>query len=126
MTVRWRCRCSSTGCRAARTDLHHLPQAGEETSRRLQIEVRPYRHVIRRLFPGAHIAVDTDIDQAVAGLRRQQQMIDPQTVVLLPGAGLIIPECVLAWRVGDGAQRIRQPEAEQELKALAGSGAEER
>ena len=40
-------------------------------------------------------------------------MVDAQAVVLLPGAGLIIPERVLAGRVGDGAQRVRQPEAEQ-------------
>ncbi len=73
----------------------------------------------------AHIAVDADIDQPVAGLRRQQQMIDAQAVVFLPGAGLIIPEGVLAGRVGDGAQRVRQPEAEQRLEAFAGRGAEQ-
>jgi hypothetical protein len=52
--------------------------------------------VVRRFLPGAHIAVDADIDQAVAGLRRQQQMIDAKSMVLLPGTGLIIPEGVLA------------------------------
>ena len=78
--------------------------------------------MVRRFFPGAHIAVDADIDQAVAGLRRQQQMVDPQSLVFLPGAGLIIPECVLAGRVGDGAQRVGQAEAEQRLEAFAGGG----
>ena len=88
---------------------------------RLQIEIDPDRHVVRRLLPGPHIAVDPDIDQPVAGLRRQQQVVDADAVVLLPGAGLIVPEGVLAGRIGDRAQRVGQPEAEQRLKALRGS-----
>src|SRR6266478_5436484 len=63
---------------------------GPRISRRLEVEVSPYRHVVRWLFPAAHIAIDPDIDQAIAGLRRQQQMIDPQTLVFLPGTGLVI------------------------------------
>src|SRR6266478_5436483 len=63
---------------------------GPRISRRLEVEVSPYRHVVRRLFPAAHIAIDPDIDQVIAGLRRQQQMIDPQTLVFLPGTGLVI------------------------------------
>src|SRR5258708_4107649 len=81
--------------------------------RRLTIEIRPHRDMARGLFPAAHITVDPDIDQPVAGLRRHQQMIDAQAVVFLPGAGLIIPKCILAGCVGDGAQRVREPEAEQ-------------
>src|SRR5882762_5805643 len=50
-------------------------------------------------------------------------MIDAQSLVFLPGARLIIPECVLAGGIGDGAQRVREPEAEQGLKAFAGRGA---
>jgi len=46
--------------------------------------------VVRRFFPGAHIAVYPDADQPVAGLRRQQEMIDAQAMVFLPGARLII------------------------------------
>ena len=91
-TARWRCRCSSTGCRAAGTDAEDGEQAKPKgwmrrgfaaptilrAPRRLQIEIGPDRHVVGRLFPGAHIAVDPDIDQPVAGLRRQQQMVDAQ------------------------------------------------
>ena len=77
--------------------IRQLPPAWRRgRSRRLEIEIGPNRHVIGRLLPGAHIAVDADIDQPVAGLRRHQQMIDAQAPVLLPGAGLIIPEGVLA------------------------------
>jgi hypothetical protein len=76
--------------------------------------------MIRRLLPGPHIAVDADIGQPVAGLRRQQQMVDPDAPVLLPGPGLVIPERVLARRVGHGAQRIGQSQAEQRLERLAG------
>ena len=52
-------------------------------------------------------------------------MVDAQAMVLLPGAGLIVPERVLAGRVGDRAQCVRQPEAEQRLEAFAGSGAKQ-
>src|SRR2546425_12770909 len=68
--------------------------------RPLEIEVRPDRDVVRRLLPGAHVTVHADIGQAVAGLRRQQEVVDPDTPVLLPGAGLVVPERVLAGRVG--------------------------
>src|SRR5258706_6801084 len=63
--------------------------------RGFEVEIGPYRHMVRRLFPAAHIAIDPDIDQPIAGLRRQQQMIDAQTLVFLPGASLVIPERVL-------------------------------
>src|SRR5688572_4331720 len=108
-TAPWRCRCSSTGCRARRTDGTHRSVgwwarcafAHLQTSRLLEIEIRPDRHVVRRLLPGAHVAVHADMGQAVAGLRRQQQVVDPDTPVLLPGAGLVVPERVLARRVRD-------------------------
>ena len=59
-----------------------------------QIEVDPDRNVVGRLFPGADVAVDADIGELIAGLGRQQQMVDAQAVVLLPGPGLIVPEGV--------------------------------
>ena len=52
------------------------------------------RHVVGRLVPAAHMLVDAGIDEAVGRLRRQQQVVDADAVVLLPGAGLIIPERV--------------------------------
>ena len=78
--------------------------------------------MIGRLLPGPHIAVDPDLEEAVAGLWRQQQMIDPQALVLLPGAGLIIPEGVLARGVGDRAQRVGQarPSSAWKLSRVAG------
>src|SRR6266446_1358360 len=137
-TVRWRCRCSSTGCRAARIDPRpykgwarrkraHPPRAHppNDLLRRLKVEVDPHRDVVRRFFPGAHITIDSHIDQPVAGLRRQQEMIDAQAMVFLPGARLIIPECVLPGGVGDGTQRVREPKAKQRLKAFTGGGAEQ-
>ncbi len=62
--------------------------------------------------------VDPDATQPVAGLRRQQQMVDPDAVVLLPGAGLVIPERVLAGLVGDRAQGVGQAEVQQRLEAF--------
>ncbi len=81
--------------------------------------------MIGRLLPGAHVGIDADIDQSVAGLRRHQQVIGAQAPILLPGAGLIVPEGVLARRVGDGAERSGEAEAEQRLKAFARRRAEE-
>ena len=52
-------------------------------------------------------------------------MIDAQAMVFLPGARLIIPECVLPGGVGDGTQRVREPKAEQRLKAFTGGGAKQ-
>jgi hypothetical protein len=33
--------------------------------------------MVRRLLPAADVAVDPDIDEPVAGLRGEQQVIDP-------------------------------------------------
>ena len=38
-------------------------------------------------------SIDAD-EKPVGGFRRQQQMVDADAVVLLPGAGLIVPEGV--------------------------------
>ena len=92
---------------------------------RLQIQVDPDRNMVGRLFPGPDIAVDPDPEEAVAGLRRQQQVIDANPVVFLPRAGLIVPERVLPGGVGDRPQRVGQPEAEQGLKAFLVAGKEQ-
>jgi hypothetical protein len=52
--------------------------------------------------------VDADLDQSVGRLWRQQEMIDPDPIVLLPGAGLLVPERVEPRRIGRGPHRIRQ------------------
>ena len=46
--------------------------------------------------------VDSHRLQPVGSLRRQQQVVDADAVVLLPGAGLIVPEGVDLFRVGGG------------------------
>src|SRR5216684_9382784 len=53
-------------------------------------------------------------------------MIDPQSPVLLPGAGLVIPERVLAGRIVDRAQRVGEAKAQQRLKTFAGGWAKQR
>ena len=76
------------------------------SSCRLNVELDPCRHVIRRLLPGAGETVDAGGDEPVGRLRRQQQMIDADAVVLLEGAGLIVPERVDAGaRDGTAAPR---------------------
>src|ERR1700712_3743290 len=81
--------------------------------------------MIRGLLPSAHIAVDADAGQPVACLRRQQKVVDAQSLVLLPGTGLVIPESVLAGGVVDGAQRVDQAKPEQRLKTFPGFGAKQ-
>ena len=66
---------------------------------RLQIELDPDRNMVGWLFPGAHMLVDAGGGQAVGGLRREQQMIDADAVVLLPGAGLVVPERIEPARI---------------------------
>ena len=66
------------------------------------------------------MAVDAGIDQPVGGLRRQQQMIDADAVVLLPGAGLVIPERVEVGCVADGADGVGEAEIGQRAELLAG------
>ena len=47
--------------------------------------------------------VDAGRGQAVGGLRRQQQMVDADAVVLLERAGLVVPEREQVGGVADGA-----------------------
>ena len=54
--------------------------------------------------------VDAGGGEPVGGLRREQHVVDADAPVLLPGAGLIIPERVEAGVVADGADRVGQPE----------------
>src|ERR1700722_2927099 len=60
----------------------------------------PHRRMVGSLVAPSHLRVDRDRLQLVGGLRRQQQMVDADAVVLLPSACLIIPECVKARSVG--------------------------
>src|ERR1043166_3837167 len=64
------------------------------TYSRLDIQVDPDRHVIGGALPGAHVLVDAGGEEPVGRLRRHQHVVDADAVVLLPGAGLIIPERV--------------------------------
>ena len=83
------------------------------------IQIDPHRHVVGRLFPGPHVAIDADAGEPVGGGRRQQHVIDADAVVLLPGAGLIIPERIEAGIVAGGAQRIGQAEIDQRAEFVA-------
>src|ERR1700684_3023920 len=60
----------------------------------LDRQIEPYRHVVGRLLPGAHVTIDADIRKPVGGRRREQHVVDADAVVLLPGASLVIPKRV--------------------------------
>src|SRR5690606_1984646 len=83
------------------------------------VEVDADGDVVGRLFAGAHFLVDRDAAQAVGGLRREEQVVDADAVVALPGAGLVVPERIEAVLVGDGAQGVCEAEVEKgaELRA---------
>ena len=81
--------------------------------------------MVRGLFQRAHMFVDGEAGQSIRCLWRQQQMVDAQAVVPLPGAARVVPERVNLWRVGRGAQRIRQAEVLQRAEFLTRFRAEE-
>ena len=64
--------------------------------------------------------------EPVGRLRRQQQMIDAEALVLLPGARLIVPERVAMRLVVAGAEGVGQAEIDERLECRAGLGAEQR
>ena len=72
----------------------NMPKMAASALRRGQIEVDGHRNVVRRLFPGTHVLFDRRRGKTIRGLGRQQQVVDADAVVLLPGAGLIVPERV--------------------------------
>ena len=57
-------------------------------------QFNPDRRVVRRLFETAGTSVYAGAGKPVRRFRRQQQMIDPHAIVLLPGTGLVIPVAV--------------------------------
>ena len=65
------------------------------------------------------MAVDAGIDEPVGRLRRQQQVIDADAVVLGEGAGLVIPECVEVAGVADRADGVGEAEIGQRTELLA-------
>ena len=62
----------------------------------LEVVFDHHRHVVRGPFGIAHVAMDGDAAQQVGRLRRQQSMIDANSVVPLPGPGGVVPEGVAA------------------------------
>ena len=64
--------------------------------------------------------------EAVGGLRRKHQVVDTYAVVLGPGAGLVIPECVLPGQRVAGADGVSEAEIGEAAPGGAGGGEEER
>ncbi len=77
------------------------------------------RHVVRGLLPAPRRGIDLAGLKPVGRLRRQQQMVDAQALVLLEGAGLIVPERVAVRLVVAGAERVGQAEIDQRLEMRA-------
>src|ERR1700730_1704129 len=85
-----------------------------------------YRYVIRGSFVAARFLVDGNLDQPIRRSRRKQLMIDPNAVVALPSARLVIPECIKSGVVAGSAEGIDQAEVEKGSKARPGRGQKKR
>src|SRR5215831_12459368 len=82
----------------------------------LDVQLDKDRHVIRGLLPAARRGIDLARLQPICRLRREQQVVDAQALVLLPGAGLIVPEGVAVRLVVTGAERVGQAEIDERLE----------
>src|ERR1700722_15856857 len=76
-------------------------------------QIDPHGRMIGGLVASAHLLIDRNRLQLVRGLRRQEQMVDADTVVLLPGARLIVPEGIEACGVRRRAQGVEQAERDE-------------
>src|SRR5262249_60833623 len=72
------------------------------------------------------VLVDSGGDEPIGGLRRQQQMIDADAVVLLPSAGLVVPERVRPRPLASGPDRVRQSEMRKGAEFLPRARQEQR
>src|SRR5215475_9674135 len=96
-SARWPQSICATGwrCGASRAALPRVLAASScRLSAAFYIQIDIDRNVVGGLVPSAHMAVDAGIDQPVRRLRRQQQMVNADTVVLDPCAGLIVPKSI--------------------------------
>src|SRR3984957_15586280 len=86
------------------------PCKGFSSRERSRRQLDPDRCMVGSLVAPAHLLVDRHRLELVSSLRRQEQMVDADAVVLLPGSSLIIPKAVEARSVGGGAQGVDQAE----------------
>ena len=63
--------------------------------------------------------------QPVGGFRRQQEMVDADAVVLLPGAGLVIPERIEFCGIRRCPDGLDQPDVLEAAERFAGARKEE-
>src|SRR5438105_699794 len=81
--------------------------------------------MVGRLFPGAHVFVDGRAGELIGGWRREQDVVDADAVVLLPGAGLVVPERVEALAIITRAYRVRKTHVAEHTKSFAGARQEQ-
>src|SRR5262249_5125058 len=73
----------------------------------LNRQFAPDRHVVRWLLAATHMLVDLAGFETIGSLRRQENVIDADAVVFLPGTGLIIPKRILMRLGMAGAEGFR-------------------
>src|SRR5580693_3567563 len=72
--------------------LSFIPAREFSSRERSLRQVDPHGRMVGSLVAPAYLLVDRDRLQLVRRLRRQEQMVDADAVVLLPSARLIIPK----------------------------------
>src|SRR6185503_6683701 len=85
-------------------------------------QFHPNGHVVGRLLPAAGELVDAGSVEAVGRLRRHQDMVDADAMVLLPGAGLVVPEGVDAGLRVAGAHRVGEAQVDERTERGPGLG----
>ena len=79
--------------------------------------------MVGRLFTASNVLVDLTVLQQVRSLWRQQEVVDADAVVTVPGARLIIPERIVTRAPRPGAKGFGEPKVYDALKGGAAFGA---
>ncbi len=81
--------------------------------------------MIRGLGFGAFLFVDCGAGQVFGDAGGEQCVVDAQAGVSVPGAGLVVPECVEGVVRVQGADGFGEAEPEQGVEGAAGFGADQ-
>ena len=78
--------------------------------------------MVRGFFAAAQVFFDPAVAQQVGALRCQEEVIDANPVVAVPGAGLIIPERVVSCLCLAGAEGLGVAQIEDATESRAALG----
>ena len=85
-------------------DWRLLSNRDADQTQRSNSQVAQNRNMVGGFFPPSNLAFYGAADEPVGSLRRQQDVVDSDAVVLNPCTRLIIPKCV-AMRLGMAGEK---------------------